>query len=145
MIADSLSRDHHIALSILTQSFTRLLPDQAPSKWTPVQLPAEIILWIYSLKECLTAPMALPQALNKSKLGALLDGVDSSQRWESTMNSLMAGPSCPKFASCVLLQQAYDEICMAKERKNNWQEEQLVPPSRTYVRPFGRTFGVTPL
>ena len=145
VIADSLSRDHHVPDDILTQSLSRLLPEQIPSNFRMVELPTEITSWICSLRACLTAPTVSPQVRNRSKLGALLDGVDSWQEWESIMNSLMDGPSSPRYASCVHLQPAFDEISTGRERKNSWEEARLVPPSRTFVRPFGRTFGVTPL
>ena len=145
VIADSLSRDHHIPEEMLTKSLARLLPDQTPSNFRMVNLPTEITSWICSLQAWSTAPKVSPQARSRSKLGVLLDGVDSWEEWESIMISLTDGPSSPRYASCAHLQPAFDEISMGRERKNSWEEARLVPPLRTFVRPFGRTFGVTPL
>ena len=87
--------------------------------------------------------MVMPQAHNPSRLGAFLDGKDSWSQLESKINSLMIGLENKKSISSVHLQQVLEEINLGRERRNNWQEAQLVPPSRTYVRPFRRTFGTT--
>ena len=132
-IADSLSRDYHISTVTLTKTFVSLFPDQIPSNFRIMTLPKEITSWLYSLKDFSIVKMASPQEHNPSKLGVLLAGVDSYEQLTSTINSLKDGPSQTKSAFSVPLQQAYEEICMGKERNHNWQEAQLVPPSRTYV------------
>ena len=119
VIADSLSRDHHIPGEMLTKSLSPLLPKQTPSNFRMGKLPTEIISWICSLRACLTAPTVSPQVRRRSKLGALLGGVDSWPEWESIMNSLMDGPSSPRYASCAHLRPAFDKISTRRERKNS--------------------------
>ena len=144
-IADSLSRDTHIPETHLMFALKTLYPDQVPSNFRLQTLPKEIVSWVYSLKELRTAEMVMPQAHKPSRLGAFLDGKDSWKQLESKINSLMAGLKNKESISSVHLQQVLGEINLGRERRNNWQEAQLVPPSRTYVRPFGRTFGTTRL
>jgi hypothetical protein len=85
-IADSLSRDHHMSIDQLTSAFHTLVPQQTPQNLTILKIPPEIISWLYSLRPLSTNQQALPQRQSRSKLGALTDGRDSSQAWESKMS-----------------------------------------------------------
>ena len=100
---------------------------------------------VYSIKELKTAGMATPQAHRPSKLGALLDGSDSWTQLESKINTLITGLKYKESTYSVHLQPALEEISLGRAQRNSWQEAQLVPPSQTYVRAFGRTFGTTHL
>ena len=144
-IADSLSRDTHIPDSHLVFALKSLYPQQIPSNFHLMTLPKEIVSWVYSLKALKTVKTGMRQDHRPSKLGAFLAGNDSWQQLESKISTLTDGLKDNEPTYSAPLQPVFEEICLGRKRKNNWQEAQLVPPSRTYVRPFGRTFGTTRL
>ena len=144
-IADSLSRDTHIPDTHLIFALTNLYPEQVPSNFHLQTLPKEIISWVYSVKALKTAGMAMPQAHRPSRLGALLDGSDSWMQLEYKINSLITGLKNKESTYSLHLQPVLEEICLGRAQRNSWQEAQLVPPSQTYVRAFGRTFETTHL
>ena len=143
VVADSLSRDHHISTQKLTFVLKTIFPTQVPKHLKILEPPQEIISWIYSLKATLQAPVVSQQATHKSNLGALIDSEDSLQQLVSKMNSLRDLTKKKKSASSECLQKVYDEMNMAKQTNFNYDTAQLSPPLHTYVRCSGRSFGVT--
>jgi len=145
IIADMLSRDCHIPTTHLVYMFKLLLPQQTPKNFRISTLPPEIISWLHSLSPSLTKTPASPLHPSKSKLGALTDGNDSWNTMELKMNFLMDIVQNNAHTSCPHLQAAADEINMVKEGKQYSPEGLSSPPSRMFVRPFGRIFGQTQL
>ena len=145
IIADMLSRDCHIPATHLVHMFQLLLPQQTPKNFRISTLPPEIISWLHSLSPSLTKTPASPLHPSKSKLGALTDGNDSWNTMESKMSFLMDIVQNNAHTSCPHLQAAADEINMVKEGKQYSPEGLSSPPSRMFVRPFGRIFGQTQL
>ena len=145
IIADMLSRDCHIPATHLVHMFNLLLPKQTPKNFRISTLPPEIISWLHSLSPSLTKTPASPLHPSKSKLGALTDGNDSWNTMESKMSFLMDIVQNNAHTSCPHLQAAADEINMVKEGKQYSPEGLSSPPSRIFVRPFGRIFGQTQL
>ena len=88
IIADSLSRDHHIPDKKLTFALKTAFTSQVPEEFVLTTPPKEIISWLYSLRATLPLKQALPQEPKPSKLGALIAGGDSWRELVSMMNSL---------------------------------------------------------
>ena len=145
IISDSLSRDKHISNKQLTFAFHTLLPLQTPQDFKIQTLPDEIDSWLQSLIPLSTKTPELQKRLSTSKLGALTDGYDSCQTWALKMNGLKTMIEQQKHTYCARSQACADEISMAKQTNRFSKEGQLKPPSRMFVRPFGRLFGQTQL
>ena len=143
VVADSLSRDHHIPNKQLKFILHILFPSQVPKGFTIQNPPKEIISWLYSWKAMLPHRKASPQEHKPSKLGVLIDGEDSWKAVASKMNSLQNFQEKKRSAYSEPLQQVYDEMNLVKSIKNNWDTAQLNPPLRTFVRSSGRSFGGT--
>ena len=144
-ISDSLSRDHHLSIEKLTLAYRTLLPDQVPPNFVIMTLPPDIVSWIHSLGRSLTKPQVLPRHPTRSKLGALTDGYDSWEQWESKMSGVTNTLKNKGHTSCPHLRAVAEEISMVRQAKSYSPEELSSPPSRMYVRPFGRIFGQTRL
>ena len=140
-VADSLSRDTHIAADKLTFSLRNLLPEQVPTNFNISPPPPEALCLIHSLSRTSTKGKELPPQLTRSKLGDLSDGNDSWPRWKSKMTSLTDSIENRGRNCCQHLQVLADEINMVKQRKEHSPVGRLNPPSHMFVRPFGRIFG----
>jgi len=145
IIADILSRDGHIPKAQLIHMFYLLFPTQTPTNFHLVPLPTEIISWMLSLSVSSTKMPDLPPRPSRSKLGVLTDGSDSWQTWESKMSSLKNITESNDSSSYPHLRRAADEINMVNKAKPYSKEALSNPPSRMFVRPFGRIFGQTQL
>jgi len=145
IIADILSRDWHIPESHIIHMFDSLLPEQMPPNFKISTLPPGIISWLHSLPPSSIKTQELPPHPTRSKLGALTDGEDSWKQMELRMSSLRDIVQNNVHTSCPRLQAAADEINTAKQGKLYSPAGLSSPPSRMFVRPFGRTFGQTQL
>jgi len=146
VVADSLSRDHHMEKTHLEFILKTLFPSQARNGFRICEtLPKEITLWLDSLKGILTTSEVLPPRPGKSKVGILYDGRSSWKSVISMTNSLTRTKKEKKSQLCKHSQQVLDEMRMVAETKDNLKVTPFPPPSITYVRPFGRTFGGTRL
>ena len=143
IIADSLSRDHHIPTNKLTFVLQHIFPTQVPTDFNIKTPPKEIISWLYSLAATLHHRQALPQAPKPSNLGALIDGGDSWKDVVYKTNLLRNFQPTKKSVYSERLLKAYEEMNMANNVKSNWDTAQLSPPLQTYVRSSGRSFGGT--
>ena len=143
VLADMLSRDHHISNAILTLTFHTLFPIQTPTNFKIRAVPPEIISWLRSLSRTSTKKLELPIQQSKSKLGALHDGDVSCQDWKSMMSFLLDSHKNNAQHLSPRLQAAVEEISMGQEMSNYSPETLSRPPSHMFVRPFGRTFGQT--
>ena len=146
VVADSLSRDHHIESTHLEFILKTLFPSQAQKSFKICRtLPKEIISWLDSLKGIMTTSGVLPPKPGKSKVGTLYDGKNSLKSVTSMTNSLIHSMNEKRSPSCRLSRQVLEEMRMVEETKDDLRETQYHPPSITYARPFGRTFGGTRL
>ena len=142
-IADMLSRDHHISNDQLTLLFHHVYPEQTPKNFGIYPLPTTINSWLSSLMPCtIRTPESHPKHC-RSKLGALTDGRDSWEVLESRTNSLKDSNNINEHTYCPLLQAAAVETSTARQKNTNSLEKPLSPPSRMYVRYFGRIYGQT--
>ena len=146
VIADSLSRDHHIKDTHLKFILTSLFPSQVPQNFkVSSTLPTEITHWLDSLKDISTNVKVSPPKQSRSKTGLFFDGKDSWPDVVYKTNSLRDSLRHPKSPSSLHSLPLLDEMRMAREIKPISKVEQLQPPSILYARPFGRTFGTTRL
>ena len=128
-IADMLSRDTHIAVTLLTLSFRTLLPEQTLDNFRISPLPAELVSLIVSFIPSLTKEKVCQVTPSRSKLGRLTAGDNSYKEWESKMSSLKGIIENNESTSCPLLRAAADEMNMAKQRNRNSPEAPPNPPS----------------
>ena len=140
-VADSLSRDHHIANDKLTSAFRTLLPEQVHENFSIYPPPPEALYLMHSLFQLSTNTVGLPQQPTRSKLGVLTGGKDSWVRWASTMNGLEIIHEKNEHICCPLSRALADEIYTVRQTKYHLPEGQSSPPSHMFVRPFGRIFG----
>ena len=146
VIADSLSRDHHLKDTHLQFILTSLFPTQVPQNFKiSSTLPIAIIQWLDSLKDISTNVEVSPPKLSRSKTGLFFDGEDSWTGVVSKTNSLMASQKHQKSQSSQHSSLLLEEMRMARTINPISKAEQSCPPSTLYVRPFGRTFGTTRL
>ena len=145
VIADSLSRDHHVLDTHLTYMFKQLFPLQAQMNFEIQALPLDNAYWMRSLKPTLTKTGVWHQPPCKIKLGALSDGRDSWPTWVSKMNTLQNIHLGKENTSCVHLRQAVEEINLGQSRRQYSPEGQSSPPSQMYARPFGQIYTQTRL
>jgi len=144
VVADSLSRDHHIKSTHLELILTSLYPSQAPpSLKISETLPPEIIYWLDSLKATTTSSGALTPKRSLSKTGTLFAGKSSSKDVVSMINLLKDTTKKKKVKSCQLLSPVLGEMKMAQATNLTSKAPQSHLPSIMYVRHFGRTFGGT--
>ena len=143
VLADMLSRDHHIPDALLTFTFTTLFPRQTPANFKIRAVPPEIVSWLRSLSHSSTRKLESPIQQSKSKLGALHDGSVSSKDWKLKMSSLKDLHRSNAQSLSPRLQAAADEINMGHEISNYSPEKLSRPPSHMFVRPFSRIFGLT--
>jgi len=144
VVADSLSRDHHIHRTHLELILTSLYPTQAPPNLKISEiLPPEITCWLDSLKATMTNSGVLMPKQSHSKTGTLFAGRNSSRDVVSTINSLKGIARRKETKSCQLFSPVLDEMKMAKEENLTSKGTQSHLPSIMYVRHFGRTFGGT--
>ena len=146
IVADSLSRDFHLPVNHLTFILKTLYPSQAPTNLTILEtLPNEITSWISSLKDSSINHSAPPGNPDPSKTGTFFDGASSWKDVVSKTNLLMNLHKNKKSNCCQASQSVLEEMNLAKLTKVDSPDLPSPPPSATYVRPFGRTFGVTRL
>ena len=144
VIADSLSRDHHIDTNKLTFLLKQLYPSQAKENFHILQeLPREISSWLELLKPSRISKMALPPKPTRSKMGTLISGKSTLRDVALLTSSWMDLVKKKNCCSCPDTQRLLDEICMVEQGKQNFLAKQFEPPLATYVRPFGKTFGQT--
>ena len=145
VVADSLSRDHHIDNNKLTFLLKQLYPTQAQDNFHILEtLPQEISCWIESLNQFEIRRQALPTNPTRSKMGTLISGSDTLKDvvLKTTSWTSLAGKK--NSSSCPDLEQLLEEISTVRQENKNFLAKQFEPPLATYVRPLGKTFGKIP-
>ena len=145
VIADSLSRDHHLSDKTLIPLLQSKYSTQAPDNFTICPLPHTISSWINS--RLLEQPEKTPEfpAQMPSSTGRGIDGSNSSPLLNcNTTNSWT--PSTPTTASVC---SAPSPNASAKDNfpesvRTTWQAARAKMPWIKWLRPFGQTVGATP-
>ena len=142
VIADALSRDHHLSSKKLTFALNAIYKPQVQKDLTLLeQVPNEITSFLTSFKDRETKNSASPVARTLSKLGALLASDDSWKSVVSKIRSLTDSTSTVSSSSCQLLRQANEEMSSAKQNWTNCLDPPSEPQYLMFARPSGRTFG----
>ena len=144
VIADSLSRDHHIPIKQLTFILNSLYNDQseAPLKISE-ELPSAITSFLSSLKPLPTRTMGSHQPPVPSSLGLFFAGDLSWGDVVLRTNSLTASHLRNAYCCFPHSQAVLETMKMVSHKKEYFMGQQFAPPFPTYARPFGRTFGGT--
>ena len=144
VIADSLSRDHHLTNKQLTFVLNTIYPTQTNKALTISQtIPKEITLFLESFRDGKTSLKESQKQQMPSKLGAFLGGNASWRDVISRMNSLIASLQKDESSSYPLLQAAFEETKMGRQNANVYKDPPSGPPFLMYARPSGRTYGGT--
>ena len=88
IVADSLSRDHHIYDNILTSVLSCLYTTQAPNSFKMQSLSNKVISWVYLLKDMSTNRKEYILTTTPSTTSALIAGDDSYKHVKLPMNFL---------------------------------------------------------
>ena len=145
IIADSLSRDFHLPSKKLTFILQSLYPNQILKPLQILELPSEITSWLSSLRASLTKPLGTPARQDRSKTGTLFGGENSWIDVVSKINSLQKSHKKQASNLSQRLQPVLEEMSLAQQKRPFSVEPPSPPPSGTYVRSFGRTYGTTRL
>jgi hypothetical protein len=145
IIADSLSRDFHITGTKLTFLLNNIFNPQTQGNLRLVALSSEITCFLYSLKALSTNRKEYRVERTPSSLGRLIDGADLLKDVVSKTNSWINLRKKNEHVSCPHLRQVLEGMSTAKQTRHSYAKELSVPPLATFVRPSGRTFGMTHL
>ena len=142
VIADALSRDHHLPDKQLTFALNAIYPKQTTKALTiSPTVPNEIISFLELFKDGTINTKASLVQQTPSKLGALLAGCDSWTSVVSKINTLTRFHQKDESSSCPLLQAALDETRKGQLTEDSCEAPQSVPPFPMFARPSGRTYG----
>lgn len=142
-VADCLSRDTHLNRDQLEFILPQLFPRQVPDSLTLVDLSAEIISDLASLKHCCPNRKGSPQKLVRSTVGTVLDGASTLKVLDSTIRGWTDLINIRETGSSMDLPTVCDIIYSAAGDRHSYAPAQSTPSLGTFVRPFGRTFGTT--
>ena len=145
LVADSLSRDHHINNKQLTFLLNSLYSPQLKGPLRILgEIPREVTSFLESFRPTMCIKRkALQQQLVPSSLGTFFDGNDSWSEVVLKMNSLTTSVQTRDCSSCPRLLQVLETMKTAEQTKLDYMELQYEPPFPMYVRPSGRTYGGT--
>ncbi len=145
-VADSLSRDFHLSDIELITYMRHNFPSQIPSRFEIVPLPNEIVLWLTSLLQQLPVNERFREehmpTTNSPGIGGPSTAIPLA--WRQTSSSTDSVASIASESSEHLLSQCETEDFQAR-LKLPWVLKQYEAPSITWLRPFGRTTGLTQL
>ena len=145
VIADSLSRDHHLSDSQLSQLLHHHFPQQVPPNFTISPLPPTIISWINCrLRE---QPETTPEhvAQMPSSIGRGVDGRSFSLAPNSrTTSSSITSATTTKSESLGLLPKPCENANFPEQVQRIWRAGRAGRPWTKWRRSFGQTVGATP-
>ena len=145
VVADSLSRDTHITDTDLSHLLSLTYPSQVPQNFHIIPaLPDEIISWIVSLVPDGTKHKVLQNQPTRSSLGAFIDGSPSLNDAISTILSWTTSPPNNESNSSRLSRELFDGMNWVAKQENDSKHLPSKPLFQTFVRPSGRTYGLTP-
>ena len=133
IIADALSCDHHLNILKLTKTFLRLYPDQTSHNFQILPLPEKITSWLQLIRKSELLPRPC-----KSKLGALIDGEDSWETWESKMSGCLNFNKTNTTTPYPHLQAVVEGMKMVQQ-ESQYCTEKIVKSTITNIRSSFRT------
>jgi hypothetical protein len=147
IIADSLSRDFHLSHTDLTSLLSThpSTSPQIPTSFHIHDLPSQTISWIASLVDSKTPTKGSPPKPSPSSLAQQIDSKNFSINATSPQTpSLTPSPQKNASSSPPPTPTMCDETATNTQTRNNYKDRQLLPPSQTWFRPSGLTYGLTP-
>jgi hypothetical protein len=147
-ISDSLSRDFHLTNTQLTSLLTShpSTSTQVPNFFRIHDLKSPTISWIASLVDSKTPTKGSPPEPSPSSIAQPSASTDSYIGATSPQTP-SSTPSPPKSASSSppLTPTMCEETDTNTQTKRDYKDRLSLPPSQTWFRPSGRTFGLTRL
>ena len=145
-VSDSLSRDHHLSASVLTNLLSSSIPNQLPPDFNISPLPSVIYSWLCSLLAKMPVNKARQVRPKMITLAAGADGSNSSTASSSRM-TCTSSPS-PNHGNT---QSSYQSLPKPSVKPGSlyqlslhWLKEQSKPPLTTCLRPYGMASGQIP-
>jgi hypothetical protein len=148
IIADSLSRDFHLNDTTLTSLLLShpSTTSQVPNSFKIHNLNTQTTSWIASLVDSTTPTKESPPEPSPSSLAQPSASKNSSTNATSHQtHSLTTSPPTRKSSSPPPTPTMCEETDTNTQTKKDYKERLLLPPSPTWFRPSGRTFGLIPL
>lgn len=135
-LADSLSRDHHIPINVLSHLFSVSIPQQTPKNLRISPLPPEVHSYITSMLQSLPEETQQPERLKTSKIARGVAGMTSSEilTWEKTL-FLKNSQKDSKQLSSQLLDRPSVNADFRKSLEMPWWGRLSKPPWTTFHRP----------
>ena len=143
IIADYLSRDFHKSDQTLSKKFNQILTQQTAAFFHIKQLPRNVISQISLPAAALTLPTALPKLLRPISMVTRKGGEHSSNTQESQSNPWKEYHKHRKQSWCHHSPPQCNGTSSEKRGNIYSSTELSSPPYWMYLRPSGRTFGVT--
>ena len=145
-VSDSLSRDHHLSTSILTNPLSYSIPNQIPPDFKIDPLPLVIDSWLCSLLAKIPVNKARQVRPKMSTLAAGANGSNSVTASSSRMNHTLS-PS-PNHGNAQSSYQPSPKLSVNPASLHQlslpWMKEQSKQPLTTWLRPFGMFSGQIP-
>ena len=145
-VADSLSRDFHLhdsqILHLLSSSQDTVA--KLPKNFSLKQPPTKIISWVVSVLQSMTPTKQSPAQPSPSTTAASFFSKNSLQSAILRTPSLIPTTPTSGHSSCAASPTAYGQTTTKVHPNHDWRAAQSRPPSPTWFRPSGRTFGPTP-
>ena len=142
-IADCLSRDFHLSdsqlISLLT--YSQDTSSKLPPNFTLHNPPTTTISWIASMLLSMPLTKQSPPQQAPSTTAASFYSNHSSNNVTSKTHSWTHVTQTKNPSSCAHLHTASERTTINPLPKPTWLKTQSLPPSRTWFRPSGRTFG----
>ena len=143
VLADSLSRDHHLTDQNFTAFLSLHIPKQLPQDFHLAPLPPEINSWLCSLLAKMPEKQDRRAPRKMSELAAGVDGGSSSKT--STSTTTPSSPHSPTHhtgpPSSVHSHKHSETHNSHQSTSQDWQKVQLEPPSTMWHRPSGLVTG----
>ena len=135
-LADSLSRDHHIPVNVLSHLFTVSIPKQTPENLMISPLPLEVHSYITSMLQSLPEETQQQEKLKTSKIARGVAGMSSSEisNWEKTLFLKNSQRGNKQLSSLPLAKQSVNADFL-NFLEMPWWGRLSKPPWTTYHRP----------
>ncbi len=145
IVADTLSRQHHLSDNELLTFILSHFPNQVPSTFRIVHLPHSITSWMTWLlqkskehTECKNNP-----GTKKQEPGSGGNSTSSASRTVMTLSSCTSNPLCvPEFSEP--LEPLLDKASFPEKIRIAWREAQSKRPWQNWARSSGQMWGSTP-
>ena len=135
VVADSLSRDHHIPAELLTELLRSLCPSQMPKNFHISPLPQEIESWVFRTLQLSNKQPQDPKEPMASMIGVGLVGVDLSKALSSeTIPSWIASQKNTHLLSLSASLKQCGPESLAQDVRETWHKARCERPWTKWQR-----------